>query len=159
MMTLRSSIDRGSRRGHGPDAAYRPRPPLLSEAAWRRTCGFSGEAVPESPEFDTAMRYPSTLDGRYFVVKGRLWRCSNPELSAEERERLTRELMKARSAVGIAKRAGDVQAEHVARRRVHEIKVALGERGPVWWSDGAPDYNRRMVKNTPYWDWFRSIRA
>ena len=23
-------------------------------------------------------------------------------------------------------------------------------RGPVWWEDGAPDYNRRLLKNTPY---------
>lgn len=41
-----------------------------------------------------------------------------------------------------------------ARSRVNAAKVALGERGPVWWSDGAPDYNRRMAANTPYADWF-----
>ena len=33
----------------------------------------------------------------------------------------------------------------------------LGERGPVWWTDGAPDYNRRMVANTPYSDWFAAL--
>jgi hypothetical protein len=33
-------------------------------------------------------------------------------------------------------------------------KVALGERGPVWWSDGAPDFNRHLVKNTPYRSWY-----
>jgi hypothetical protein len=36
---------------------------------------------------------------------------------------------------------------------VHAAKVALGERGPVWWADGAPDLNRRLVRNTPYADW------
>lgn len=41
-------------------------------------------------------------------------------------------------------------AAKAARSQVHDAKIALGERGPVWWSDGAPDYNRRMLKNTPY---------
>ena len=31
------------------------------------------------------MRYPFTPDQRYFVVRGRLWRASNPSLSDEER--------------------------------------------------------------------------
>jgi hypothetical protein len=100
------------------------------------------------------MRYPVTPDGRYFVVRGRLWRCSNPALSAEERQALTRELMGVRSAVGRARRSGDPDAERIARGQVHAAKVALGERGPVWWSDGAPDYNRHLVRNTPYRDWF-----
>ncbi len=37
--------------------------------------------------------YPNTPDGRYFVVRGRLWRRSNPELSAEIRASLVRDLM------------------------------------------------------------------
>lgn len=41
-----------------------------------------------------------------------------------------------------------------ARRAVDEAKRALGERGPVWWSDGAPDYNRKMAVNTPYAAWW-----
>ncbi|WP_235531902.1 hypothetical protein [Sphingomonas sp. Leaf67] len=40
-----------------------------------------------------------------------------------------------------------------ARKAVDAAKVALGERGPVWWDDGAPDYNRRKVENTPYAGW------
>ena len=55
-------------------------------------------------------RYPVTPDGRYFVVRGRLWRCSNPQLSDEERQRLTAVLMAARRAKGIAMRAGDERA-------------------------------------------------
>jgi hypothetical protein len=58
--------------------------------------------------------------------------------------------MAARREVGAALREADVMAERAARARVHEAKVALGERGPVWWSDGAPDYTRRLVSNTPY---------
>ena len=83
-------------------------------------------------------------------MRGRLWRTSNPALSDEARESLVKDLMAARRDVGTAKRAGDASAEKSARARVHEAKVALGERGPVWWDDGAPDYNRHLVKNTPY---------
>jgi len=83
-------------------------------------------------------------------VRGRLWRASNPHLPEAERARLVDELMDARRAVGRARRNGDAPGERSARARVDAAKVALGERGPVWWSDGAPDYNRRMVRNTPY---------
>ncbi|SEN11914.1 hypothetical protein SAMN05428959_101276 [Duganella sp. CF517] len=97
-------------------------------------------------------KYPSTLDGRYFIVDGRLWRMSNPDLAPEERQRLVDLLMRARRQVGVAKKAGDAEAERRARAAVDEAKRALGERGPVWWTDGAPDFNRRSVANTPYAD-------
>ncbi len=102
---------------------------------------------------------PVTPDGRYFVVRGRLWRCSDPTLSVDERERLVHELMQARSAKGSAMRAGDGSAREAARRRVDAAKHALGERGTVWWTDGAPDYNRHMAKNSPYAEWFASLNA
>lgn len=99
--------------------------------------------------------YPDTPDGRYFVVRGRLWRKSNPRLPEIERERFVRELMSARLAIRDAKDKPTEMA--VARERVEEAKVALGERGPVWWDDGAPDYNRHMAENTPYSNWFAAL--
>ena len=99
-------------------------------------------------------RYPVTPDGRYFVVRGRLWRCANPGLSDAELETLTRELMDARRAIGRLKRKGADVSE--ARAAVDRTKVALGERGTAWWNDGAPDYNRRMARNTPYADWYHT---
>ena len=83
-------------------------------------------------------------------MRGRLWRATDPSLSEEERQRWVDALMNARRAVAAAKRADDAEAEKAARAAVHEAKVALGERGPVWWDDGAPDYTRKLVKNTPY---------
>jgi hypothetical protein len=65
--------------------------------------------------------------------------------------------MDARRDVGAAKRAGDADAEKSARHRVHEAKVALGERGSAWWDDGAPDYNRHAPQNTPYADWYADL--
>jgi hypothetical protein len=96
---------------------------------------------------------PVTPDGRYVVVRGRLWRCGNPQLFEKERKRLTGELMAARRAKGIAMRAGDTAGREQARQQVDAAKIALGERGPVWWTDGAPDVDRHMVKNTSYADW------
>lgn len=98
---------------------------------------------------------PVTPDGRYIVVRGRLWRAANPNLPEERRDVLVRDLMAARSAVGRARRAGDRQALAEAGAAVDVAKSALGERGPVvWWNDGAPDFNRRLAKNTPYADWW-----
>ncbi len=95
---------------------------------------------------------PSTPDGRYFVHKGILWRCSNPNLDEDDRQRLVRDLMAARRDVGTAKRAEDADAEKDARGRVHIAKVALGERGETWW-DGE-DFNRKKPANTPYAEWW-----
>lgn len=100
------------------------------------------------------MKHPVTPDGRYFVVRGRLWRCTDPALTEPERRRLTVELMRARAAVRQALGADDAEALRDARARVDAAKVALGERGPPWWDDGAPDYNRRLAKNTPYREWY-----
>ena len=82
-----------------------------------------------------------TPDGRYFVVRGRLWRCTNPNLDDAARSRLTGELMDARRRIGRIKRKGEGDLA-AARASVDRAKVALGERGPVWWTDGEPDYNR-----------------
>ncbi len=103
------------------------------------------------------MPYPNTPDGRYFVVRGRLWRCSDPSLADDERAALVSELMSARRAVGKARREGTAEDRKAAREAVDRAKVALGERGPVWWSDGAPDYNRHLVKNTPYAEWYAGL--
>ncbi len=103
------------------------------------------------------MKYPSTPDGRYFVVSGRLWRTSNPDLAPDLRQQLVDQLMTARRQVGAAKKAGDADAERGARAAVDAAKRALGERGPVWWTDGAPDFNRRMVANTPYAQWYADL--
>ncbi len=101
--------------------------------------------------------YPTTPDGRYFVVRGRLWRASNPALLEAVREARVKDLMAARRAVGLARKAGDPDALARAGQAVDNAKVALGERGPVWWDDGAPDQNRRMARNTVYADWYASL--
>jgi hypothetical protein len=103
------------------------------------------------------VQYPVTPDGRYFVVRGRLWRCTDPGLDEAARAALTHELMDARRAKGVALRAGDAGAREAARARVDAAKRALGERGPAWWGDGAPDYNRHMARNTPYARWFEGL--
>src|SRR5688500_15224506 len=95
-----------------------------------------------------------TPDGRYIVVRGRLWRASNPDLSTDVRQRLVDALRLARRKVGVRQRAGNASAVRQARRAVQAAKVALGERGPVWWTNGAPDYNRHLAGNAPYAAWY-----
>jgi hypothetical protein len=98
-----------------------------------------------------------TPDGRYFVVRGRLWRCTDPDLPSDEKDRLTHALMDARRAKKAALRAGDHAAIESARAAVEAAKVALGERGPVWWTDDSPDVNRHLARNTEYRDWYAAV--
>ena len=61
--------------------------------------------------------------------------------------------MDARRAVKAAKKSDDADAIRAARDTVHQAKVALGERGPTWWADDE-DQNRKLIKNSPYADWW-----
>jgi hypothetical protein len=105
------------------------------------------------------VKYSVTPDGRYFVVRARLWRMSDPGIGADERSKLTKHLMTARRAVRDAKADGDAEAEDTAHRAVGQAKRALGERGPVWWKDGARDLNRHMAKNTSYAAWYTEVKS
>lgn len=96
---------------------------------------------------------PITPDGRYLMVRGRLWRYANPGLDPALRQQLVEALMDARRDVRAALKSGDGATLAAARAAVDAAKHALGERGAVWWTDGAPDWNRHMAKNTPYRDW------
>lgn len=66
-----------------------------------------------------------TPDGRYVVVDGRRWRATDPGVPDALRAELVAELMEARRLV----RSDPASA----RPRVHDAKVALGERGLPWW--------------------------
>src|ERR1700761_3786778 len=103
------------------------------------------------------IKHPVTPDGRYFVVRGRLWRMANPKIDEDEKVRLVRRLMTTRRAVGAAKVISDHDAEVAAHHAVDETKRALGERGEVWWTDGAPDLNRHMAKSSPYSAWYAEV--
>lgn len=87
-------------------------------------------------------------------MRGRLWRSANPALPDEERHRLVGELMDARRML---RGNPSEECRLIARAAVDQAKRALGERGPPWWDDGAPDYNRRMVANTLYASWYESL--
>ena len=103
------------------------------------------------------LQHPVTPDGRYFVVRGRPWRMADPDLDPERKLGLVRDLMQARRAVKDAKASGDLAAEAAAHKAADVAKRALGERGPVWWSDGSPDLNRHKVKNSPYSSWHAAL--
>jgi hypothetical protein len=94
------------------------------------------------------VKHPVTPDGRYFVVRGRIWRMANSDLANATRANLVGRLMAARRAVRDANKAADRDAQAAA---------PLGERGSVWWDDGSPDLNRHMAKNTIYADWYAGL--
>ena len=108
---------------------------------------MSGSAAPRPAPL-------TTPDGRYLVVRGRLWRRSDPRLGEEERAGLVAALMTARRDKGAALRSGDEEAREDARARVEAATQGLGERGPVWWDDGEPDLTRHLAKGTRYADWY-----
>ena len=98
--------------------------------------------------------YPRTPDGRYFVARSRLWRCTDPDLPEPERKAHVKALMKARNAVRLA---ANEDEEREARAAVHEAKVALGERGPVWWDDGMEPQDRIAPHNSTYAEWWAGL--
>src|SRR4051812_46623210 len=101
--------------------------------------------------------YVDTPDGRYFVVGGRLGRLPNPNLDTATRARLIIELITWRRAVRDLRGKPEELAQ--AKSRVKATKIAIGESGPVWWTDGAPDYNSKRIENTPYADWFAQLKS
>lgn len=62
--------------------------------------------------------------------------------------------MAARRALRSALAARESEPLKQARAAVDVAKIGLGERGPVWWDDGAPDLNRHMARNTVYAAWY-----
>jgi hypothetical protein len=66
-------------------------------------------------------------------------------------------LIAGRRAVARARAVDDPEALAAARGEVESAKVDLGERGAVWWTDGAPDLNRHMARNKPYGAWFAAL--
>lgn len=86
-----------------------------------------------------------TPDGHHVVIDGRKWRTTNPNLPEDVRQNLVNELMSARRAVGAALKSQDADAEKAARARVNAAKIALGERGPKWWENAAPDETSKDI--------------
>jgi hypothetical protein len=72
-------------------------------------------------------------DARYIEIEGRRWRRADPEIPESLESELVSELMSARRSVKAARHDGDETALAGARRRVHDAKLALGERGRPWW--------------------------
>lgn len=100
--------------------------------------------------------YPVTPDGRYFVSRGRLWRCTDPALDDSTRRAAIKALMQARRAVMSAAEGPDMAQ---ARAAVDAAKRQLGERGPVWWTNGDADEGGKHPKNSSYAEWWAGLDA
>lgn len=52
--------------------------------------------------------------------------------------------------------ASDDAEQHAAAERVLAAKIALGEAGPAWWDDDAPDVSGLDPAQTSYVDWWHT---
>lgn len=75
---------------------------------------------------------PRTPTGHHITVHNRRWRASDPAIPPKLRQELVNTLMAGRRSVRSHGARGSV-----ARRKVQDAKVALGERGVEWWIDEA----------------------
>lgn len=98
--------------------------------------------------------HPTTPDGRYFVARGRLWRKTDPRLSITQRRAAIKAMMQARRDERLAETD---EAARAARARIEGAKQRLGESGPVWWSDGAPDESGLAPHNSSYAAWWAGL--
>ena len=97
---------------------------------------------------------PETPDGRFFVARGRLRRKTGPSLSDVERRAAIKALMRARIALRAAQDDG---ARREAKSAVVAAKTQLGESGPVWWADGAPDEHGLTPPESRYSGWWDAL--
>ncbi|MDH3010095.1 hypothetical protein [Gordonia alkanivorans] len=81
-----------------------------------------------------------TPDGHYVVINGRKWRATDPLIPDERRSELQSILMAWRRDVKRTKGAPE------SRAGVQAAKVALGERGTLWWEQ--TDDERRVCWET-----------
>lgn len=77
-------------------------------------------------------------DEHHLVVDGRRWRRADPSIPATLRQELVDELMAARRAVKTD--------PTIARPRVQDAKVALGERGAPWWQEPSQEEFAHRVR-------------
>lgn len=85
---------------------------------------------------------------RYFVVRGRRWRKTDPSIPPALNKQLVRELMSARRAVKTAKSEDDDEAMVRARARVSDAKHSLGERGRPWWEKPTSESLKTRLRAT-----------
>jgi hypothetical protein len=78
----------------------------------------------------------------FIVIDGRRWRASDPAIPDNLRQELVNELMAARRAVRDSTSERELGQ---SRRRVHDAKLALGERGHPWWLPPTPAASSRRI--------------
>ncbi|HLL71896.1 MAG TPA: hypothetical protein VK363_10710 [Pyrinomonadaceae bacterium] len=132
-MTSRKGKTTTTRERSGPAATSNAEGSNARKTAAAAAKDGAGKKAGSAKRGAQVKRVQKTADGHHVLIDGRRWRATDPNIPEERRQQLVNELMRARRDVGSALRAGDAEAEGEARRRVHECKVALGERGAKWW--------------------------
>ncbi len=124
-----------------------PQVALTPAAYGRRACS----APVRQRVAKASLRMPKTSppastpapENAFLIVDGRRWRTTDPGIPSTFRQELVNELMAARRAVGDGQDQLEVRD---ARRRVHDAKLALGERGHPWWLPPTPAATKRRIE-------------
>ena len=104
---------------------------------------------------DKNRRRVQTPDRRYLVVGDKLLRSYNPDLPNDRIDELLIVLFNSRRDLRRARqREGTEPPELVGA--IEAARLALGQSGPVWWDDGAPDLDGAPVLSTCYAEWYKS---
>ncbi len=94
-----------------------------------------------------------TPDRRYVVIRQRLFRAGDPSLPVSARRAYVNRLEMAQQEARQAHEGRDPVALRRAQLAADDARAQLGERGPVWWDDGAPDLSWCRVASSPYASW------
>ena len=74
------------------------------------------------------LKHPVTPDGRYFVVRGRLWRLADPAIDPARKAALVHDLVAARRAIKDAKCVGDSGSD--VKNEMRRYKKGTAKSGP-----------------------------
>lgn len=100
------------------------------------------------PKLRRVAKAKQPADERYLVIDGRRWRRTDPQIPETLRAELVGELMAARRAVKAAMSREDEAALRLARARVQDAKLALGERGAAWWESASRHQQEQRASAT-----------
>jgi len=93
-----------------------------------------------------------TQDGRYIIANGVLYRTPNPNLTDEQ-------ILKLSKIVSLTRKEYHFPRKGLSKKHLRENlrDVEKDRSGEIWWTDGAPDYNRTRLSKSPYYEWYLDL--
>ena len=108
------------------------------------------------PAKKSSKRRLQTPDRRYLLLGDKLLRSYNPNLPNDRIDDLLVVLFNSRCDLRRARQCDGTEPLELVDA-IEAARRALGQSGPVWWDDGAPDLDGVPVLSTCYAEWFKSM--